>query len=102
MANVLEHVPSPDKFMIEMAHLLKSGGIAIIQTSINQYNYEPPFGKRFKDAFDDLEHLFLFTDMAMHKLAKLSGLEVVSVNEGLEIMGEIYVFRKPKSQMSEE
>lgn len=100
--DVLEHTPSPDKFMKEVSSLLKPGGIAIIQTAIDQYDYKPPFGRRFKDAFNDIEHLFLFTDEAMRELAKLSGLEVISSNEGIWLMGEIYVFKKSEFQMSEE
>ena len=81
--------------MRRAAELLTSGGIAIIQAPIDRYSHRPPFGKRFEDAFDDLEHLFLFTDKAMLALAADSGLEVLSLDETLWLMGELAVFRKP-------
>jgi 2-polyprenyl-3-methyl-5-hydroxy-6-metoxy-1,4-benzoquinol methylase len=93
--DVLEHTKRPHEFLRRAAGLLASGGIAIIQAPIDRYNYRPPFGKRFKDAFDDLEHLFLFTDKAMRDLGEYSGLETVSLNETLWLMGELAVFRKP-------
>jgi hypothetical protein len=68
-------------------------GVAIIQTAIDRYDYQPPFGTRF-DMFDDLEHLFLFTDQAMTALAKEAGLEVVSLDEGLWLGGEACILRK--------
>lgn len=94
--DVLEHSSDPLSFMRKAAQLLIPGGVAIIQTCVDRSNETPPFGKRFKDAFDDIEHLFLFTDKAMRELARLSSLEVVSSSDGLWVMGEIYVFRKPQ------
>ena len=94
--DTLEHNPSPDEFVREAARLLVPGGVAIIQTAIERYEYNPPFGERF-DLFDDLEHLFLFTDQAMERLAADARLEVVSLDERIWLGGEVAVFRKPTS-----
>ncbi|MEI9475038.1 MAG: class I SAM-dependent methyltransferase [Deltaproteobacteria bacterium] len=93
--DVLEHSSCPKEFMCEVSRLLNPDGIAIIQTAIDRYDYNPPFGKRF-DMFDDIEHPFLFTDKAMQELARRAGLEVLNLEEGLSLAGEICIFRKPK------
>jgi 2-polyprenyl-3-methyl-5-hydroxy-6-metoxy-1,4-benzoquinol methylase len=93
--DVLEHSPSPKDFLCEVSRLLKPGGIAIIQTAIDRYEYNPPFGERF-DMFDDIEHMFLFTDKAMQELAKRADLEVLTLEERLGLAGEICIFRKPE------
>jgi SAM-dependent methyltransferase len=92
--DVLEHTRRPHEFMKRAAELLPAGGIAIIQAPIDRYESHPPFGRRFEDAFDDLEHLFIFTDKAMRGLAAYSGLEVLSLDQTLWLMGELAVFRK--------
>ncbi len=51
--------------MKDAAQLLSYGGIAIIQTPIDRYGYEPPFGERFDAAFDDVEHIHVFVDRVM-------------------------------------
>lgn len=92
--DVLEHSSDPLRFMKGASDLLSPGGIAIIQTAIDRYDYVPPFGDRF-DGFDDVEHLFLFTDRAMSELAARSHLDVVSLGERLWLLGEVAIFRKP-------
>lgn len=92
--DVIEHSPYPDRFMREVARLLNPGGIAIIQTPVERYGYDPPFGEKFKSAFKEFEHLFLFTNKAMGMLAERSGLEVVILNDRLWLHHEICVFRK--------
>ena len=94
--DVLEHSAAPDAFMREAARLLPPGGVAIIQTPVNRYDFVPPFGERF-DLFDDIEHLFLFTDSALRKLAASCGLEVESLEDNLWLGGEVCVFRKPRA-----
>jgi SAM-dependent methyltransferase len=94
--DVLEHSPCPDRFLSEAARLLNPGGVAIIQTAIDRYDFEPPFGERF-DMFDDLEHLFLFTDRAMDLMAEWAGLQVVSLDERVWLAGEIAIMAKPAS-----
>jgi SAM-dependent methyltransferase len=92
--DTLEHNPNPDEFIREAARLLVPGGVAIVQTAIERYGYDPPFGKRF-DLFDDLEHLFLFTDQAIEQLAANASLEVVTLDERIWLGGEIAILRKP-------
>lgn len=96
--DTLEHSEQPEAFMREMARLLRPGGVAILQTPIERYGYEPPFGEAFESAFKDVEHLFLFTDRAMQLLAARAGLEVVSLEERLWLHHEICVFRKPAQE----
>lgn len=91
--DVLEHSPCPDEFMREAARHLRPGGIAIIQTPIDRYAFHPPFGNR-SDLFDDVEHLFLFTDRALEALAGESNMEIISLKENLWLGGEVCVFRK--------
>lgn len=95
--DVIEHSPNPDQFMREVARLLNPGGIAIIQTPVNRYSYDPPFVEKFKSAFKEFEHLFLFTNKSMEMLAELSDLEVVTLDVRLWLHHEICVFRKPQS-----
>lgn len=94
--DVIEHAPFPDQFMQEVARLLNPGGVAIIQTPVERYGYEPPFGKAFESAFKDFEHLFLFSNKAIEELARLSGLEITSLDERLWLHHEICVFKKPQ------
>lgn len=92
--DVIEHCPEPEEFMQRVAQLLLPSGIAIIQTPIDRYEYNPPFGERFESAFDDIEHLHLFTDTAMQELARRSGLEIVNLTERLWLHHEVCIFRK--------
>jgi SAM-dependent methyltransferase len=91
--DVLEHSPCPDAFIREAATLLNPGGVAIVQTPVDRYDFSPPFGDRF-DMFDDLEHLFLFSDRGLERMAHEAGLRVVSLEERLWLAGEIAVFEK--------
>ena len=94
--DVLEHVPAPDAFLAETANLLRPGGIAIIQTPIDQYAYTPPFGDEAPLVFDDVEHLFIFRDRTLEELGKTAGLEVLSLSEKPWIMRhELCIYRKP-------
>lgn len=93
--DVLEHSHDPLIFMRKAGDLLVPGGVAIIQTPIDRYDYVPPFGKRFSDGFNELEHLFLFTDRAMSELATRCNLRVVSLEERLWVSSEVAIFRKP-------
>lgn len=92
--DVLEHSIDPEAFMREASRLLKPGGIAIIQTTIDRYNYEPPFGPRFNDAFDPLAHIFIFTDDAITELAKRSEFNIISQSERIWLMGELVILKK--------
>jgi len=92
--DVLEHSMFPNRFMKEAGRLLNNKGIAIIQTPIERYGYDPPFGERFQNAFNELEHLFLFTQKTMDILAAQSGLEIIEATERLWLHHEITIFRK--------
>ncbi len=94
--DVLEHSCDPLMFMKKVSDLLIPGGVAIIQTAIDRYDFTPPFGDRFSDGFDDVEHLFLFTDRAISELASRCDLEVVSLEERLWVLGEFAILRKPE------
>jgi len=93
--DVIEHSHNPQAFMERVAELLRPGGVAVIQTPIERYGYEPPFGEKFQAAFDDVEHLFLFTNRAMEELAHRTGLEIVANDERMKLHHEICVFCKP-------
>lgn len=92
--DVLEHSHDPLGFFRQMAHLLRANGVAILQTPIDRYDFRPPFGERFEAAFDDLEHLYLFTDQAIRRLAESVGLQVVNLQERLWLHHEICVLKK--------
>lgn len=92
--DVLEHSPDPVGFLQRAARLLAPGGVAIVQAPIDRYAMQPPFGERFRDAFDDVEHLQLFTDRAMAELARRAGLQVVSMSERLWLHHEIVVMKR--------
>lgn len=94
--DVLEHVPDPQKFLKSAYDLLSPNGIAIIQAPIDRYDYTPPFGERF-DMFNDLEHLFLFTDRAMEVMANNAGFEIVGVDR-LWLSGEIIILHKKQNE----
>ncbi|MHB8727692.1 MAG: class I SAM-dependent methyltransferase [Sulfuricaulis sp.] len=94
--DVIEHSPDPAGFMQGISKTLPPDGIAIIQTPIERYGYEPPFGERFGNAFDDVEHLFLLSDKAIEMLAAKAGLEVVNASERLALHHEVCVLRKMK------
>lgn len=93
--DVLEHSPNPFLFFREAAKILKPGGILIIQTPIDRYDMEPVFGDKFDSAFNDLEHLYVFSDKAMEELAKRTGLEILNMSERWRLHHEICIFSKP-------
>jgi len=92
--DVLEHSHDPQAFLRGASSLLNSGGIAILQTTVDRYGEQPPFGIKFDYAFDDLEHLFIFTDQALLELGRRCGFAVINSSERLWTMGEICVYRK--------
>lgn len=92
--DVLEHSMFPDRFMYKVSQLLNNRGIAIIQTPIERYGYQPPFGEMFQSAFNEIEHLFLFTPKSINLLASQSGLEIIEATERLWLHHEVVVLRK--------
>ncbi len=93
--DLMEHIADPKGFLNEVAYLIGSEGVAIIQTPIERYDYDHPFKMR-PDFFDDLEHLFLYTDNAIVRLAALAQLEIVSLEDSSSSLGQICVLRKPR------
>ena len=91
--DLMEHIPDPKRFICEVASLIRPGGVAIIQTPIERYDYDHPFRMR-PDFFDDLEHLFLFTDKSILTLTAVAQLEMVSLEDSLGSLGQICVLRK--------
>lgn len=92
--DLIEHVTSPRDFISEVHRLLNPNGIAIVQTPIQCCDYAHPFKER-PDFFDDLEHLFLFTDKAMLKLAEIGHMEVVALEDSMRgTLGHVCVLKK--------
>ena len=92
--DVLEHVHAPHEFLAAAFSSLRPGGIAIIQAPIEFEDYEFPFATR-PEFFDDLEHLILFTDRTMRRLADVSGLEVVAILPAEFSLGGVCVLLRP-------
>jgi len=97
--DVIEHSPDPIGFMEGISRVLAEDGVAIIQTPIERYGFEPPFGEMFSNAFDDVEHLFLFSDKAIGMLAAKAGLEVESASERLALHHEVCILKKRKQSI---
>ena len=93
--DVLEHARDPVAFLAGAARVLTPGGIAIIQTPIDRDVLDPPFGRAARQAFDDVEHCYLFTDAGMRTLAEQSGMIVRDLSERLWVQHEIAVFERP-------
>jgi 2-polyprenyl-3-methyl-5-hydroxy-6-metoxy-1,4-benzoquinol methylase len=75
--DVIEHSIDPEAFMMEVAQLLNPGGIAIIQTPIERYDYQPPFGDMFDAVFDNLEHLYIFNMESVRRLSEITGMRII-------------------------
>lgn len=90
--DVIEHSPDPQSFLKTITQLLNPEGIAIIQTPIDRYGYQPPFGNMFTSVFDDLEHLYIFTTESMRRLGKVADLELIIEEERWRLSHEIVLF----------
>jgi SAM-dependent methyltransferase len=93
--DVAEHVPDPAAFWTELARLLRPGGVAILQTPVERYDYDHPFRSR-PDLLDDVEHLFLYTDRSVYRLADHARLEMVCLEDAIGTLGQICVLSKPE------
>jgi hypothetical protein len=80
-------------FLRGVRRLLHPAGVAIIQTPIERYDYDHPFKTR-PDWFDDVEHLFLYTDKAMRKLTATTRLEIVDLDDAPLALGQVCVLRR--------
>jgi len=92
--DVAEHTPSPRSFWTEIGRMLRPGGTAIVQTPVERWNYDHPFECR-PDFFDDLEHLFLYTDKSVRRLATLAGLDIIALEDSPLQLGQACVLRRP-------
>ena len=92
--DVAEHSPDPLAFWNGFARLLRPGGVAILQTPVERYDYKHPFKTR-PDFFDDVEHLFLLTDKAVRRLTDCACLELVALEDAFQSLGQVCVLRKP-------
>jgi SAM-dependent methyltransferase len=97
--DVAEHTPSPASFWTEIGCLLRPSGKAIIQTPIECRDYEHPFKTR-SDWFDDIEHLFLYSDKSVRRLAELGSLEILNLEDTPPPLnlGQVCVLRKPEGE----
>jgi SAM-dependent methyltransferase len=94
--DVLEHSPDPEAFMRRVAELLEPGGVAIVQCPTDRDQFDPPMGPEMELAFNEAEHLFIFTDAAMRELGRRAGLEVVTLDEKpWHMRHELSIYRKP-------
>ncbi len=91
--DVLEHSLNPLAFMKSAAQLLNPNGVVIVQSPIEYYEHEPPFGEMFGAVFDDLEHLFIFNLDSLHKLGKACGLRPIT-NDRWILGHEIVVLQR--------
>ncbi|MGB7592723.1 MAG: class I SAM-dependent methyltransferase [Terriglobia bacterium] len=93
--DVAEHTPVPAAFWTEIGRLLRPGGTAIIQTPIECHDFEHPFKTR-PDWFDDVEHLFLYSEKSVRRLAALSGLQILTLEDTAPRLnlGQVCVLKK--------
>lgn len=92
--DVLEHATDPHAFLAGASRLLREGGVTIVQTPIERYGYDPPFGAAFESAFKEFEHLFLFTERGIERLAAATGFTVISSHERFALHHEVCVLRR--------
>ena len=98
--DVIEHVHDPVSFLRKTYDLLKPGGVAILQQPVVRpeqgYSLEPPLGVDFERMFDDLEHLWIFTNASFRVLAELSGLRILDETSRWRQCHEIVILKKPE------
>lgn len=90
--DVLEHAPDPRGFLRAARELLRPGGSVIIQTPIEHENFDDPFADR-PDFFDDLQHLYLFSEASFRRLAREAGLQLVHLEDAPQKLGQVAVLK---------
>jgi len=97
--DVLEHVHDPAAFLQKAHAILKPGGTAILQQPTIRpeqgYVLDPPLGEDFERMFDDVEHLWIFTNANLRILAKSSGFQILDDQSRWRQCHEILVLRRP-------
>jgi len=100
--DVAEHTSDPIAFWVGIANSLKPGGKAIIQTPIEYSDYAYPFKTR-REFFDGLEHLYLYTDTSVRKLAQLANLELTTLGDAKGgYLSQLCILSKSANNISQE
>ena len=90
--DVLEHSPEPLAFLRAARELLRPGGVVIIQTPVERLNLVDPFADR-PDFWDDLQHLYLFSEKSFRRLAGEAGLTLVHMEDAPQKLGQVAVLK---------
>lgn len=78
MSHVIEHVPSPDKLLVECLKILKKEGILVALTpNVNSPGHKH-YGRNWR-AFETPRHLQIFTPKSLGNLADFVGFQIVDV-----------------------
>lgn len=88
--DVIEHTPEPLAFLRGARDLLRPGGVVVIQTPIERHNLANPFSDR-PDFFDDLQHLYLFSEASFMRLARDARLSVIGMEDAPQRLGQVAV-----------
>lgn len=92
--DVIEHTPEPLAFLRGARDLLRPGGVVIIQTPIERHEFGDPFSDR-PDFFDDLQHLYLFSEQSFARLATEAGLKMIALEDAPQRLGQVAVLVAP-------
>ncbi len=95
-SEVIEHVPTPDKFLSEIFHLLAPGGLAYLTTPDISHWRRPRDLMRW-DAFCPPSHCIYFTPASLIKLAKACGFTVHSKRRAWKPGIKLVLLRPVKS-----
>jgi 2-polyprenyl-3-methyl-5-hydroxy-6-metoxy-1,4-benzoquinol methylase len=80
--DVAEHTAEPVAFWKGIADRMRPEGLAIIQTPIEFCDYSRPFKSR-PEFFDGQEHLYLYADSTVRKLAEIAGLRIEALGDAM-------------------
>jgi SAM-dependent methyltransferase len=90
--DVLEHSPDPVAFLRGARALLGRDGVAIVQTPIERHTLDDPFRDR-PDFFDDLQHLYLFSEASFARLVRAAGLSLLHLEDAPQRLGQVAVLK---------
>jgi len=96
--DVFEHSYKPVAFMEKVRDLLRPDGYAVFQCPLVRpeagYNREKPFEWAFGNAFNEDEHIFIFTTGSLIRLLKKVGLFLVENYRRWAVHHEIFIVRR--------